>query len=364
MASSGKLVVIEPKSDAVIFVFKATEDPEEVKEARFQVSRLVVEKLELSGDKYEIHLASDEAASTTTVELFLHCIVAETNTEHEVPIDFYALPIIEVCRVLTLVDIEALQYSRSGRYNVTCNCLRTWFAAWFTRRSPDFTEEYHYSQLLFPAFVLRDSQMFATVTKWLAYNVARQVRERNPQIIDDDDRLNHDALQLYKDMHMPKRIIRLIRWAKAGLRDMLIGLLDKCENPFLRSKCLCRIQGLANFNKTLLMLGEPEFDSTYSMLEYESAGWILDSIIEVFDYEAPKGLNKCSTCDSTRQHTSVKDWILHEAKGIASEFKGLCMVCLNSSINKRSDYETWTTFEACARHGEMSWKHSDLSPSP
>ncbi|KAJ8126747.1 hypothetical protein O1611_g6891 [Lasiodiplodia mahajangana] len=201
MASPHSLT-LNPNGDASIIVSRTGDAGNE--EIRFRVSRRVVEELRLPVDKPNIRLTDNDAASLTTVELLLRCMELKGSREPQpLPAGFYAVSIVEVWRVLTLVDITAVRHFRPGWYKVPCSVLRTWFRAWFKHRQPEFTGREEYEKLLYPAFALGDLAVFAAVTKWLAYDVVGQIREDN-QLVNDEGL----PIRLYGDMHMPKDVIR------------------------------------------------------------------------------------------------------------------------------------------------------------
>lgn len=193
-------IILNPDSDATIAVFMITDDSTE--EVQFHVSSRIVRELELQGDKPEIRLGTHVAASITSVGLLLSGMEANGNTD-ALPPEFFALPIVDVWRVLTLVDVTAVRHYRPGCYRVPCSILAAWFTKWFQTQSPGFSQRDEYEQLLYPAFAFGIPAVFAAVTAWLAYDVASQIREQNP--LREEEEL---PFRPYRDMHMPKEVIR------------------------------------------------------------------------------------------------------------------------------------------------------------
>ncbi|KAI1168150.1 hypothetical protein F5B18DRAFT_267709 [Nemania serpens] len=215
MASSDNLIALDPSSDAVIVVTKTINGKTEEK-VRFQVLYHVASAMKRGrGVRTKIQLTERDAASLKAVELLFRCM-GSSNLE-SLPTEFFSLPIDEVWCVLTLVDITALRHHRRGRFDVPCSVLQKWFAAWFKRMSPELTTSDEYEGLLYPAFALCERDVFAAVTKWLAYNAVGQIREKNPLV-----EAEHLPFRAYRDMQLPKDVIRTICGAKTTLRDKFI----------------------------------------------------------------------------------------------------------------------------------------------
>ncbi|KAI1113884.1 hypothetical protein F5Y14DRAFT_451691 [Nemania sp. NC0429] len=202
MASSDNLITIDPDGDAIIAVSKIVNA--EIKKVRFRVSRRIADALKLPRDKCEIQLAESDAASLKAMELLFRCMGASGS--QDLPTEFYRLTIDEVWRVLALVDITSTQHHRPGSYNVPSRVFRKWFAAWFKRQSPELTTTDQYARLLYPAFALQELEVFASITKWLAYNDVGQIREQS--LLMEAKELPSRA---YRDMHMPKDVISTYR---------------------------------------------------------------------------------------------------------------------------------------------------------
>ncbi|KAI1121466.1 hypothetical protein F5Y10DRAFT_288460 [Nemania abortiva] len=345
MTSPYEPITLNPSGDASVVVTELSTIKNE--RVQFRVSRRVIDALNLSSDKPEIRLSNNDAASLKTVELLLRCM--ELNGSDEpLPDEFYVVPIQEVWRVLTLVDIKALKHFRPGTYKVPCSVLMMWFEAWFKRRWPGFTESDEYEQLLYPTFAFGIPAAFTAVTKWLAYDVVGQIREQNPLREVDDL-----PFQPYRDMHMPKDVIRVLRGAKAALRDTLIRLLDESEQRFIHGKCPCRIQGLANFTRAL-----SADNSLSDLLDRNPLRTILHFLSTSFKYEPPTGSENCASCGPV-----VGLHVEGDAREISIAFHGLCLTCMDRSVNNRGVYENLS--EMCEWHGKMTWKHSDLRlPQP
>lgn len=224
MAPFDNLITLDPSGDAIIIVSKIV-DAKVEKEVRFQVSQRTVDALKLPGGKFEIQLTESDAASIKAVKLLFRCM--DMSDLEDLPIEFYSLPIDEIWRVLTLVDITTLRHHRPGRYNVPCRVLQKWFAAWFKRKSPELTTSDQYEGLLYPAFALCERDVFATVTKWLAYNALGQIREQSPLM-----KAKGLPFRSYRDMHLPKNVIRTYR-----LREPVAGkLVDHFPRDASRSQ--------------------------------------------------------------------------------------------------------------------------------
>ncbi|KAI0466881.1 hypothetical protein F4859DRAFT_526365 [Xylaria cf. heliscus] len=344
MASTNDLVVIKPKGDSIITVSKTTNG---IKEKRFQVSRQVAERLKLPEARCDIRLTDSDAASINTIELLLRCI--SENDGQSLPDEFYTVPIDEVWRVLTLVDIQAVEHFRPGQYKVPCSVLRGWFATWFKSNVSSFTINDEYEQLLYPTFVIGDPETFGTVTRRLAYDVIGQIREQSP-LLGDGSLLSRS----YRDMHLPKAVIRALRGAKAALRGKLIKLLDKHEQRFIGAHCPWRIQGLANFTRALLV----PYDSVQHMLGNHSVQNILHNLGTI-RYEEPVKSEDCPTCAC-----DVAGKFLTESHELMNMFQGLCVNCMRLPINPvdSSTKEREAAMRRCNWHGEMTCKHSNLSP--
>ncbi|KAI0869575.1 hypothetical protein GGS24DRAFT_511781 [Hypoxylon argillaceum] len=343
-------IILNPDSDATIAVFMITDDSTE--EVQFHVSSRIVRELELRGDKPEIRLGTHVAASITSVGLLLSGMEANGNTD-TLPPEFFALPIVDVWRVLTLVDVTAVRHYRPGCYRVPCSILAAWFTKWFQTQSPGFSQRDEYEQLLYPAFAFGIPAVFAAVTEWLAYDVASQIREQNP--LREEEEL---PFRPYRDMHVPKEVIRVVRGAKAALRDRFIRLLDRTEQKFIYSGCWCRIQGLANVTEALLV----PYGTQRDMLDHTALRDVLHFLSTQFKYKPPVN-SECDICSVERVEMQVKGG----AHDVARAFQGICLTCMDLSLNKPHEYEPKPGeddkhAEACSWHGDMTWKHSDLRP--
>ncbi|KAI8946271.1 hypothetical protein F4801DRAFT_583575 [Xylaria longipes] len=242
MAPPKDLVIIEPGGDTIISVSKKV--GKITRRVAFQVSRALVVKLQLSGDvydgnNYKISLTGSDAASIETIGVLLQCM--SEYYRKNIPAERYIFSIDQVWRVLTLVSVKAGQHFLRGRYNVPSSVLRNWFSAWFDRHAK-ITTQYVYQTLLYPAFAFRDSESFAAVTKWLAYNATDKIQDRNPPI-----NLPH----LYETMRLPKEVLDAVNGARDVLRNRISGLLNQYMKQFLYASSPSGIQRWASIIKTL-----------------------------------------------------------------------------------------------------------------
>ncbi|KAK9418383.1 putative Major facilitator superfamily (MFS) profile domain-containing protein [Seiridium unicorne] len=161
------------------------------------------------------HLTEDTGATTTTLSLFFHCV----HQNHKDPRDFrfpdqyYDVPIAELWRILTLVDVQGIKHIHVGKYHIKLRPLQYWFDTWLERFTARNKNQTAYEKLLYPAYVLDKSYVgqrgvhvpgpFAIVTKFLLYHSVGQLKERSPLLEQDSGYERY-----YKGMHMPEDIIK------------------------------------------------------------------------------------------------------------------------------------------------------------
>ncbi|KAI0534579.1 hypothetical protein GGR58DRAFT_505142 [Xylaria digitata] len=297
MAPSNKLVVIDLKGDAIVSVSKPTGDSTE--KVSFLVNHNRVGTLKLFGNTSDIYLSEDDAASMDTMELILRCA-----NSPQIPTRFHSLPIEE------------------------------------------------YEQLLYPAFIFGERQIFATVTKWSAYNAVGEIQEQNPLV-------QHNNVS-YRAMHLPEEVIGAIRGAKTALQGKLISLLDRHKQLSAPSTCpqTCPRCGLGfeDFMKRLL----GPHDSVEDMLDKRS---IVEILGFISDFEHPR---PNSEEDSDESDNKCRDWfeeIRADGWELRKAFEGLCLDCMSLSVNKIVLDNTGSRpCNACKWHGEMTWEHSNIGP--
>ncbi|RYP71925.1 hypothetical protein DL771_004528 [Monosporascus sp. 5C6A] len=79
-------------------------------------------------------LKEDSGARTRSLELLFRCMLAgERDTKAGLLQFMYKLPVIEVWRVLTLVDIKAQDYLMAGKYLVSSDVIKRWLLGWFEK---------------------------------------------------------------------------------------------------------------------------------------------------------------------------------------------------------------------------------------
>ncbi|KAI0452011.1 hypothetical protein F5B21DRAFT_355576 [Xylaria acuta] len=322
MAPPEKLVIIEQEGDTSIVVSKTTSHNTD--QVQFQVSRDMVGKLKLSADKSEIRLTSSNAASIKTIELLLRCI--RKSSMRFLPGEFDLLPIKEIWGALTLVSVKAGQHYRRGRYNVPSSVLRKWFSAWFNNHIKIASQD-EYEKLLYPAFAFRDSESFATITKWLAYNAVGQIQDRNPLM--EGKSLPHS----YDDMHLPEDILDAVNGAPKVLKDRISEQLDQHMRRFQQDPSPCGIRAWGAIIETLL---EPlEY-----MLKQKSVNETLFAVSLMFGGISPEGAENCCIC---RMLIDIQEEV----------FEGLCLHCKDIPVNK-SEQSNHLSSDICKWHEEMT----------
>ncbi|KAI0198915.1 hypothetical protein F4808DRAFT_472027 [Astrocystis sublimbata] len=206
-----RVTEISPGGDHIIEV-KKTENGSQSASRKFRVSQSLIERLELSGPTYEVVFTEEDAASVDTMEVLLRCM-QDPAACHPWYFDYKSRK--EVWALLTLVYIEATYHWRQGRFPVSSHVLRKWFKRW-VHQFPSFIKfNEHYNELLYPALILRHSDLFKWATQQLAYKrESCEIAEKNP--------LMHNK-QLSKscaDMHVRKDLIRTYDMMKSDFVDM------------------------------------------------------------------------------------------------------------------------------------------------
>ncbi|RYP07368.1 hypothetical protein DL765_009179 [Monosporascus sp. GIB2] len=225
---AGEVIKLHPDADISIIIYEVPQKTS----ATFQVVRELLrsqsEKFKVlldpetpfnGGQKQTWTLKEDTGATTRTLELLLRCMLAgDRDTKTELPQSMYKLPVIEVWRVLTLVDIKAQDCAMAGKYLVSSDVIKGWFLGWFEKQRPNLKRQREFEQLLFPTYALSSDSAgpFAEVTRWLVYNSTGQLDESCPFIDEDTGSRGY-----HHHMHMPKRVIAQLRKARAGTRTHL-----------------------------------------------------------------------------------------------------------------------------------------------
>ncbi|KAI0549761.1 hypothetical protein F4679DRAFT_595558 [Xylaria curta] len=292
----GKSSVMKSVTIVVSKTGEATEIP------GFRLLHKVATELQILEDECKIHLTDSDAASIKATELLIRCMA---NTK--LPDEFYSLPIDEVWRVLTLVDITALNYIRQGKYNVPCSVLLDWFKGWFHRNHSGFTKRQQYELLLFPAFVF-GSGYFRTITQWLVWNVAGQIQDRNPFMEDENLSLS------YADMRLPKDLIHAIENSQVALKNNILKLLDEFPERFMEAPRPSRIQCWMHFT-------DSELEPVKDILMSYSVNETLEAIRIIFGPISMKDFDDCYTC---RTIIKIRRQVFH----------GLCLSCIRLSMNE------------------------------
>jgi hypothetical protein len=124
MDSSTTITTIDPKGAGTIYATKNSATG--IDSLVFRVSRAVIDDLLPGNDlppnmSVPVNFDKNDVASLDTLEILLRCM----HVGHKLlPPQCYSVPVREVWRVLTLVDITAEQHSHIGRFRVPCRVLR------------------------------------------------------------------------------------------------------------------------------------------------------------------------------------------------------------------------------------------------
>lgn len=161
-----------------------------------------------SGSDNIFYLREDTGATTSSLDLLFHCVDRHGKdcNKTQLPDIYYKYTIDEIWRVLTLVTASGVKHVHKGKYLISADVLKPWFARWYMKNSERLTEQHEYQQLLYPAYVLdkADGHMgpFAKVTKWLIYHGVGQIKEKSPLV-------GPRAASYFVGMHMPPDVISM-----------------------------------------------------------------------------------------------------------------------------------------------------------
>ncbi|KAI0006259.1 hypothetical protein F4779DRAFT_633128 [Xylariaceae sp. FL0662B] len=341
-------IVIDPTADTIITVTEKGGG----RSARFKVVR---EKLESQSPYFKAlfspnfregrtnvyELEEDTGSTVITLKLLFYCmhtIMRDALTQ--LPQELYEIPIEEVWRVLTLVDINAVEHHHPGKYGVP------------------------WKQVLYPAYVLSSSGTtgFSIVTKRLVYNAIGQIEEWSP--LNDDDPSCLSA-GYYQDMHLPKAIMRQLRLAKSFLRQEFEDHITNILEVFCAARCRCRISAFFNFIKALEATNVYPFETSTRIPLRQML-----TRFKSFKYEAPKGAETCKTCQSTALIQGIQSKI----NSIDNMFGGLCLDCLYHSIHDKTQQDLHQSIKGanaaensdednircCDWHSKTTWFYSNL----
>ncbi|KAI1733821.1 hypothetical protein F4680DRAFT_454574 [Xylaria scruposa] len=313
-------------SRVMIIVSKKT--GETTKVSSFEVFTEVAVELQIMEDECKIHLTDSDAASIKAIELLI-CCMGNTQLPHE----FYLLPIDEVWRVLTLVNIKAPDYSRQGKYNVPYSVLSDWFHEWFRLNQSRFTKRQQYELLLFPTFVF-GAKYFRPATKWLVWNVVGQQQDRNPLM--EDENLS----RTYMDMCLPGNLLREIEDSQAALKNRILKLLDEFPERFMEAPRPRRIQCWMHF-------GDSELEPVKDILMSYSVNETLDAIRIIFGPIFQRDFDHCVTC---RTIINIRNQF----------FNGVCLSCMHQEKEKE---ENWEAKDGYSKSKKYKWMGKTMRKS-
>jgi hypothetical protein len=92
-------------------------------------------------------------------------------------------------RVSILTIWNTLDLTHEYEYDPTGKKMKDWFAAGYDKNKKPNTQQCR--ELLYPALVFDHAQVFATVSKQLAYNVPGHIEERMPKGFDTSKKQHH-----------------------------------------------------------------------------------------------------------------------------------------------------------------------------
>ncbi|RYP57619.1 hypothetical protein DL769_009382 [Monosporascus sp. CRB-8-3] len=203
---AGEVIKLHPDADIFITVYEVSQKTSATFHVVRELLRSQSEKFKVlldpdtpfnEGQKQTWTLKEDTGATTRTLELLFRCMLAgKCDTKTELPQSMYKLPVIEVWRVLSLVDIKAQDCIMAGKYLVSSDVIKGWFLGWFEKQRPNLKGQREFEQLLFPT--------------------TGQLEECCPFIAEDTGSRGY-----YHHMHMPKRVIAQLRKSRAGTRTHL-----------------------------------------------------------------------------------------------------------------------------------------------
>ncbi|RYO94775.1 hypothetical protein DL766_000038 [Monosporascus sp. MC13-8B] len=246
---AGEIIKLHPDADISITVYEVPQKTS----ATFQVVRELLrsqsEKFKVlldpetpfnGGQKQTWTLKEDTGATTRTLELLLRCMLAgDRDAKTGLPQSLYKLPVIEVWRVLTLVNIKAQGCVMAGKYLVSSDVIKGWFLGWFEKKHPNLKNQREFEELLFPT--------------------TGQLDESCP-FIDKDT----GSRGCHHHMHMPKRVIAQLRKARAGTRTYLENGIYVLYKTFINQpNDPCHMSGLACYLEAL------EATEAYSFEEHQ-----------------------------------------------------------------------------------------------
>ncbi|RYO89218.1 hypothetical protein DL764_008615 [Monosporascus ibericus] len=311
----GEVIKLHPDADISITVYEVPQKTI----ATFQVIRELLrsqsEKFKVlldpetpfnEGQKQTWTLEEDTGATTRSLELLFRCMLAgERDTKTELPQSMYNSPVIEIWRVLTLVDIKAQDCVMPGKYLVSSDVIKGWFLG-----------------------------------------CTGQLEECCPFIAEDPGSRGY-----HHHMHMPKKVIAQLRKARAGTRTHLENGIYILYKTFINQPNVpCNMSGPARYLEAL------EATKAYPFEEHR--GHNLDngiSALQHFSYKTPDGSEQCRTCAGHVVNRHVQKW----ASRTTGQFQGLCLRCLRLSVEDRDSYRTCSKFNWHSER-DSTWYFSDM----
>ncbi|ROW00419.1 hypothetical protein VPNG_07931 [Cytospora leucostoma] len=246
------------------------------------------------------------------------------------PKELFDVPVDVVWAVLLLVNFETCRVAHKANLDVNRKVLLPWFQKWWQTNVPGHETSLDFEYLLFPTFALNDAIGWSYTTQWLCEHTSRgQISEQSPLDLHDSV-----AIEKYRHLHLPKEVIARIRVA----RHQLYVHLEKEVWSVARGKggwfseyatCACRVVAAYNYRKALQVAGVVEQKGSRYTDRLDPSKTIVELVecLDKVDYEEPS--YPCTNCTAVR----VKQR-LREAKNVATVFRGLCLDCMEASLNE------------------------------